>query len=194
MAKPTFPIVAIIGNLINIKSFEAELKVHKWASMVRVKRHTGNLTLDFPGFYGQAALLLPRVVGLVTYITDMLGHFLDMNSVPGFWQCCVRALGQVLLDMVLVLVLRESTESLLGCLPGALAQDQSRAYGCWRITSDTRLLTIFARRIWGVSGTAWQVPLSLTCFSLYFSYRGVKKNKSFVPLGVLYIFIQSPSH
>lgn len=78
-------------------------------------------------------LLLPRVLGLVTYVTDILGHFLDMDGVPGLWQCCVRSLGQVLLDIVLVLVLRESTESLLECAPGALAQEGSIAYVAGRL-------------------------------------------------------------
>lgn len=66
--------------------------------------------------YGGTAAAKRR--GLVTYITDVLGHFLDVNGIPGLWQCCVRALGQVLLHMVLVLVLRKSTESLLECLAG----------------------------------------------------------------------------
>ena len=55
-------------------------------------------------------MLWPRVPELVTYITDVLGHFFDMNSVPGLWQRRVRTLRQVLLHIRLVLVLGEHRE------------------------------------------------------------------------------------
>lgn len=100
-----------------------------------------------------------------------------MHRIPCFRQFCKRAMRTDLLCLFFVFVLirlRKHNFKIYISSEGRHFEAKLLLLLFSKsslITSDTRELTDFARRIWGVSGTGWMIPLSLLCFALYFNWE-----------------------